>query len=82
MFPKMPLQHSDVMHTPTPKNLYERTDYIANLDLTIQYAVMGGLVARQIDEAQRRSGLPLWDRAPIYTPLALHPNRIPDKGGR
>jgi hypothetical protein len=67
----------DVIHKEPRGSIYFRTDYLVNSDMAIPFGLARGLEESFQSEGPRRHGFPQQDRGPQFTPIVLHPNRIP-----
>ncbi len=68
---------TDVIHDPGNGSVYPRTDYIANYDLTVPFALARSVVFESRMEADRRVGLPQNDPRPVLSAIVLRRNKIP-----
>lgn len=60
--------------------LYNTVDYIVNLDMSIPFALARPMLLSTIEESQRRTGLPRFERGNILVPLVFaRPRRIKGK---
>ncbi len=68
---------ADVIHKPTPHSIYERTDYIAVLNMAIPRALARTWQTGIVTESGRHPGFPPNDRRPQLSPLVLAPGHLP-----
>lgn len=68
---------NDVTHAVPRFSIYDRTDYLVNMDLTITRGLAYPLLVSAETEPLRVVNLPPNDSRPIYTPLAVWRSKVP-----
>lgn len=70
---------ADYMHKVKVRSIYERTDYLTNIDLSVPRALAMNYRFGRDAEMARHTGLPLRTDAAQYTPLALRGTLLPKR---